>query len=129
MKRTIYLTALLLALFLCLAATPAAAGPMMQSQSDDPPVGDGAGAEPALTDINSASVTELRALPGIGKVYATKIVEGRPYESVGDLRTRDVLPRGTYAKIQDLLAAEEFEHATIAEPDVLPPPQTAARQP
>ncbi len=127
MKRTIFLTTSLLALFLCLAATPAAAGPMMQSQSDDPPVG--AGAEPALTDINSASVTELRALPGIGKVYATKIVEGRPYESVEDLRTRDVLPRGTYAKIQDLVAAEEFEHATIAEPDVLPPPQTAARQP
>ena len=54
-----------------------------------------------LIDINSASPKELRSLPGIGKVYSNKIVKGRPYKAVDELRTRKVLPKGIYATIQD----------------------------
>ena len=57
-------------------------------------------------DINSATLKELRSLPGIGKVYSKKIVEGRPYKAVDELRTRKVLPKGTYAKIQDRVVAK-----------------------
>lgn len=52
-------------------------------------------------DINAASLKELRTLPGIGQAYSKKIVENRPYKSVEELRTRKVLPRGTYRKIRD----------------------------
>ena len=39
-----------------------------------------------LIDINSASQKELEALPGVGPVIARRIVEGRPYQTVDDLR-------------------------------------------
>jgi DNA uptake protein ComE-like DNA-binding protein len=32
--------------------------------------------EPHLVDINSASLEELRAIPGIGDTYAQKIIDG-----------------------------------------------------
>jgi hypothetical protein len=36
-------------------------------------------------NVNTASQAELEALPGIGPVIARRIVEGRPYRSVGEL--------------------------------------------
>ncbi len=40
---------------------------------------------PYPLDVNSASIDELRALPGIGKQRAGNIVVDRPYDSLGDL--------------------------------------------
>ncbi len=64
-------------------------------------------ADRSRIDLNSASVKELRSLPGIGTVNARKIVAGRPYESVDDLRTRKILPKATFEKIQDRVMAQE----------------------
>jgi hypothetical protein len=36
-------------------------------------------------DLNRASLAELRTLPGVGPVVATRIVEARPFGSVDDL--------------------------------------------
>lgn len=63
------------------------------------------GAQPGQVDINSASLEELRTLPGIGQAYSKKIVEHRPYKTVEELRTRKVLPQGTYAKLRDKVVA------------------------
>ncbi|MDH5641936.1 MAG: helix-hairpin-helix domain-containing protein [Nitrospira sp.] len=55
-------------------------------------------------DINSASLKALRSLPGIGTATARKIVEGRPYTSVDDLKVRKILPVKTYAKLRHRLS-------------------------
>jgi len=54
------------------------------------------------TDLNTASESELNALPGVGPATAKKIVAGRPYSSVGDLQRAGV-PKATIDKIAPLV--------------------------
>jgi competence protein ComEA len=56
-------------------------------------------------DINTASVDQLRTLPGVGDTYARRIVSGRPYSSKNQLVSKGVLPRNVYNKIQDQIVA------------------------
>src|SRR6266849_2182673 len=58
-----------------------------------------------LLDINSASVADLKALPGIGDAYSKKIVDNRPYNGKDDLVNRKIVPQATYDKIKDLIIA------------------------
>ena len=60
-----------------------------------------AGAAFCLTDINTASQSELEDLPGIGPSYAIKIIEGRPYRSVEDLRRVKGIGPKTLDKFKD----------------------------
>lgn len=83
------------------AATPALAGEEAASSTAFAR----GGAQPAQVDINSASLKELRTLPGIGQAYSKKIIEHRPYKSVEELQSRKVLPQGTYRKIRDMVVA------------------------
>jgi competence protein ComEA len=57
-------------------------------------------------DINSATLSDLQALPGIGAVTAQKIVEGRPYTSIDDLKTRNIVKGKTYDKIRNLVSVK-----------------------
>jgi competence protein ComEA len=60
-----------------------------------------------LININTASAGELDALPGIGEVYSQRIVESRAanglFASPDDLVNRQIIPRGTYDKIRDMI--------------------------
>ena len=56
-------------------------------------------------DINSASMDNLKALPGITETYAQKIVENRPYQKKDELISKKIVPDATFKKIKDRIIA------------------------
>jgi competence protein ComEA len=64
-------------------------------------------AQAVQIDINNASVEQLKALPGIGDVYAKKIVDGRPYKMKNQLVTKNVLSQAQYDKIKGSIVAKQ----------------------
>lgn len=56
------------------------------------------------TNINTASTLQLDQLPGVGKVQAEAIIEGKPYYALDDLIEKGVISKSTYEKIKDLIS-------------------------
>lgn len=55
-------------------------------------------------NINTASLSDLDNLPGVGPVTAQKIIDNRPYQDVSDLQTKKVVKSNVYSEIKDKVA-------------------------
>jgi len=57
-------------------------------------------------DLNSASVADLKKLPGVGDAGAKKIVAGRPFTSTSQLVDKNILTTAAYDKVKDLITVK-----------------------
>ena len=57
-----------------------------------------------MVNINTATLSELDTLPGIGQVYGGKITEQRPYSNIEELLSKKVIPQNTFEKIKNLIS-------------------------
>jgi competence protein ComEA len=88
--------------------------PKVDQQSDSTTAKSGGGDQTAssnissdsksLININSASLSQLDSLPGIGPVYGQSIIEHRPYSNVEELLSKEVLKKSVYEKIKNLIS-------------------------
>jgi DNA uptake protein ComE-like DNA-binding protein len=60
-----------------------------------------------LLDINTATPSELKELPGISDAHAKKIVDSRPYNRKIELVQKQIIPQATFDKIKDRIVAKK----------------------
>jgi len=58
-------------------------------------------------DINSASKDDLMKVKGMTDADADKIIAGRPYKSVSDLKSKKIIDTATYNKVHSHLMAKK----------------------
>lgn len=69
-----------------------------------------------LVDINSASLKQLKTLPGIGDAEAKKIIAHRPYLTKTELVSKGVLPTGPYLSLKRQVVAMPPKKSAKAHP-------------
>lgn len=75
----------------------------------------------AKVDLNAATAKELEELPGVGEVTAKKIIAGRPYKSVDDLKSAGISEK-EMDKITPLVRVGEEPVAEPASARIPPEP-------
>lgn len=103
MKRFRYFAALVMTL----ALMGAVSGAAQSASAPKHPTATTSKPATAEVDLNSATKDQLMALPGIGDVYAQKIIDGRPYANKTQLKTKHIVPASTYDKIAGMVIAKQ----------------------
>lgn len=62
------------------------------------------GTSEGLINVNTASLSELDKLPGVGPVTAQKIVDNRPYSSVDELLSKKVVGSKVFGEIKEKIS-------------------------
>jgi competence protein ComEA len=114
------ITVLTLSATLCLAAEPPAKSAKPATTAAKTADAKAPAAKQELVDINSASDAELKAIPGLGDAYISKIVVNRPYANKTQLVSKKVIPESVYEKIKDKIIAKQAkkdDKKATAKPD------------
>lgn len=56
-------------------------------------------------NINTASLTLLDSLPGVGKVTAQKIIDARPYSTIEELQQKKIVTQKVFDQIKNKITA------------------------
>jgi len=90
-----------------MAKSPAPAASSQSTHSSPDAKGSSGTSTPASApiDINSASKSELKTLPGIGDARADAIIEHRPYRGKNELADKKIVPQNVYNEIKDRIIA------------------------
>ncbi len=84
-------------------------------------------AQSTLVNINTANVTELDTLPGVGLIVAQRIIDGRPYASVEEISNVQGIGEpgsSTYENIINLITVGGSSGATSGATSSVAPPQS-----
>ena len=73
----------------------------------------------APVNLNTATQSDLEALPGVGPATAKKIIAGRPYATVADLSKAGV-PKSTIDKISPMVTVGAGAPAVMPKPALAP---------
>jgi competence protein ComEA len=92
---------------LLLAATLLATSLPVLTHAQTKPSAAAAAVPAGKIDINTATIDQLKAFPGIGDAYSKRIVDGRPYANKSQLVSKGILPQATYNKIKDQIIASQ----------------------
>lgn len=57
-----------------------------------------------LINVNTASLSQLDSLPGIGPVYGQSIIDHRPYSSVDELLSKGALKKNIFEKVKNYVS-------------------------
>ena len=87
------------------AACKAAPTPAAHSATAGQTISEKIAADRNKLDINTATAAQLKTLPGVGDVYAARIIAGRPYTMKTQLASRGVLSRAVYTGISAKIVA------------------------
>lgn len=60
----------------------------------------------SLIGINGATTSQLNSLPGVGDVTSAKIIAGRPYSSIDELKSRKIVSSSVFEKIRELISVD-----------------------
>jgi DNA uptake protein ComE-like DNA-binding protein len=95
-------TAILAAALLCVTPALAQTGPAMKPSTPTSPL-QSAKMEATRLDINTATAEQLATVKGLNRSFADAIVKARPFKSVEELSTSNILPADVFALVKDRL--------------------------